>query len=275
MLRALAVLLNVILLVFAGNGCSGAPGTNSTTTSSTQSQEVMRTGQWEFTIACPNNPNVSIESDVTSIPLGGSQSDQLGTAMFWNQTGGHIAGLYEYCVGLQSTFSITGNTVTALFFEATTTNQVAHATATLSTDAKSMTGTFQLDTEVICGAPISPSGGTFTGRVIAPLTGTYKGSLSDGSRLAIQIVQDNSFNISASGTSMLNGVTTNLTIGANSESPSHDNVIGATVSSDSGSAMNVNSSSTFRAFGHFSADASQLSFATYNGQWSTGTLTRQ
>jgi hypothetical protein len=272
--KALAVLCS-ILFVFAGSGCSGSVGTNSNTPS-TPNQVAMQAGQWEFTIASTNNPNIFIEADITTTPLGGSQSSQFGTALFWNQTGGRIAGLYEYCVSLQTTFSITGNTVTALLFDATTTNQIAHATATLSTDAKSMTGTFQLDVNPICGAPISPSGGTFTGQVIAPLDGTYKGSLSDGSQLTIQVVQDSSFNISATGNSMLNGVTTNLTIGANSGSPAaYNNVIGATVSSDNGTATNVNGSSTFQVFGHFSPDASQISFASSNGQWITGTLTKQ
>jgi hypothetical protein len=75
---------------------------------------------------------------------------------------------------------------------------------------------------------------------------------------------------------MLNGVTTNLTIGANSGSPAaYNNVIGATVSSDNGTATNVNGSSMFQAFGHFSPDASQISFASSNGQWTTGTLAKQ
>jgi hypothetical protein len=74
---------------------------------------------------------------------------------------------------------------------------------------------------------------------------------------------------------MLNGVTTNLTIGANSGSSAYKNVIGATVSSDNGTATNVNGSSTFQVFGHFTPDASQVSFASSNGQWTTGTLTKQ
>jgi hypothetical protein len=74
---------------------------------------------------------------------------------------------------------------------------------------------------------------------------------------------------------MLNGVTTNLTIGANSGSSAYKNVIGATVSSDNGTATNVNGGSTFQVFGHFTPDASQVSFASSNGQWTTGTLTKQ
>jgi hypothetical protein len=261
-----------ILMVFAYSGCSGAANSRNPPT---PSQATMQAGQWEFTLASTgSNPKIFVEADITTTPLGGSQSSGTGTALFWDQTGGRIAGLYDDCVGVQATFSISGNTVTALLFDATSTNQIAHATANLSTDTKSMTGTFQLNGSALCAASVSPSG-TFTGQVIAPLNGTYKGSLSDGSQLTIQVAQDSSFNISASGNSMLNGVTTNLTIGANSGSGAYNNVIGATVSSDSGTATNVNGSGTFQVFGHFSPDASQLSFASYNGQWTTGTLTKQ
>jgi hypothetical protein len=270
--KALAVLC--ILFVFAFSGCSGTRGGNSQTPPP-QNQATMQAGQWEFTIASANgNPNVFAEADVTTAPMGGSLSSSTGTALFWPQTGGQIAGLYDDCVGLQATFSISGNTVTALLFPATAPNPVAQATATLSTDTKSMTGTFQLSgVTALCGAPVSASG-TFTGQVIAPLNGTYKGALSDGSQLTIQVAQDSSFNISASGTSILNGVTTSLTIGANTRA-GYNNVIGATVSSDNGTASNVNGSGTFQVFGHFSPDASQISFASNNGQWTTGTLTKQ
>lgn len=273
MTRQFNFLLCVLCIALLGCGSGGSynGGSNST------SNPTMHTGQWEFTIASTNgNPNIYMEADVSS-PSGNAGS--LGsyvyeTALFWPQTGGSIAGSFEYCVNEQTTFSVTGNSVTAMLFSGST--QVAQATATLSADGKSMTGTYQLNgVSALCAAPVTASG-TFTGQVIAPLTGTYKGTLSDGSQLNVQITQDGSYNISASGTSVLPGVTTNLTISPNpgGGSTSDSNVIGATVSGN-GTATNVNGTQSFQVFGHFTADASQVSFASYNGQWATGTLTKQ
>ncbi len=241
----------------------------------------MQIGQWEFTVASTNgDPNIYVEADVLhgGTP-GGNPSAGLGsyiyeTALFWPQTGGSIAGSYEYCTNWQTSFSVTGNTVTALLFAGT--NQVAQATATLSTDGKSMTGTFQLTgVSALCAAPVSSSG-TFSGQVIAPLNATYKGSMSDGSQLTVQVTQDSSYDITATGTSVSPGVTTNLIINPNpgGGSTALSNVIGAAVSG-SGTATNVNGSQNFQIFGHFSPDASQISFASYNGGWTTGTLSKQ
>jgi hypothetical protein len=255
-----------ILLTGCGGGSSGSR-------TPTPTQVVMQTGQWEFTIASTNgNPNIYLEADMASTPVGAIGSYITATALFWPQTGGSIAGLYDYCVNWQTSVSVTGNSVTVLLFSGST--QVAQATATLSPDGKSMTGTFQLNGVAgLCAAPVTASG-TFTGQVIAPLNGTYKGSLSDGSQLTINVTQDSGYDITASGTSVLSGVTTNLTVGPNSGSAAYNNVIGAAVSGG-GTATNVNGTQTFQVNGHFTPDASQLSFVSYNGQWSTGTLTKQ
>lgn len=251
------------------NGCGGG-GINSPASPT----QAMQTGQWEFAIASTNgNPVIYVEADLTATPVGAIGSYIPATALFWPQTGGGIAGFYDYCVNQQTSFSVTGNTVTALLFSGST--QVAQATATLSADGKSMTGTFQLSgVSALCAAPVSTTG-TFTGQAIVALNGTYKGSLSDGSQLTIQVAQDSSYNVIATGTAVAQGVTTNLTIGSNSGSSPYNNVIGATISSDNGTATNVNGTQQFQVFGHFSPDASQVSFASYNGQWTTGTLTRQ
>jgi len=91
----------------------------------------------------------------------------------------------------------------------------------------------------------------------------------------LQVTQDSNFDISASGTATLNGTTTNFTLTPNSGASSYNNVIGAVVSA-SGTATNVNGSTTLQVFGHFTPDASQVSFAALsNGVWSVGTLTKQ
>jgi hypothetical protein len=259
-----------LLTAYCAIGCGGG---SQTSISPTPQQASIETGQWEFTIAS-TNPAVYVETDLTE-PQGMESSIGsyiYATALFWNQNGGSIAGLYEDCVNWQTTLSVTGNAVTAMVFSGST--QAAQATATLSADGKSMSGTFQLNgVSALCSAPVTASG-TFSGQLIAPLSGTYKGSLSDGSALTIQVTQNSSFDITSTGTSVLPGVTTNLTLGPNPGSPAYNNVIGATISAP-GTATNVNGSQTFQVFGHFSPDASQLAFASYNGQWSTGTLTKQ
>jgi hypothetical protein len=237
-------------------------------------QGSIQLGQWEFTISSASgNEDVFVESDLTSMPVGGIVSNTTATALYWNQTGGSIANLYSYCLGLQATFSVSGNIVTVLFLEGT--NQVAKATAILSPEGKSVNGSFQLSGATVpCGAPLMASG-TFTGQVIAPLNGTYKGSLSDGNQWTIQIMQNSDFNINASGTTTVQGVTTNFSFGSNSASPAHNDVIGATVTG-SGNATNVNGTQQLQVFGHFIPDASQVSFVITSGQnLAIGTLMKQ
>jgi hypothetical protein len=265
-MRKLTAVASLIILAVMMSGC----GATSSPTNPYTSPGNMQLGQWEFTVVSTNgSPAVYVETDLSN---GGGKTG-IGsyinaTAVFWNQTGGSIAGLYDYCIGEQTTLSVTGNTVTALVFVGST--QLAQATATLSSDGKSMQGTYQVGAATaVCSIPLSATG-TFTGQFVAPLNGTYKGSLSDGSALMLQVTQDSNFGITASGTATLNGTTTNLTI-----TPSLNNVIGATVSSTSGVATNVNGTGTFQVFGHFTPDASTVSFVINNGAWSTGTLTKQ
>jgi hypothetical protein len=266
----------VLLSAFFVGGCGGGTSTSPIT----PQQANIQTGQWEFTIASTNgNPNIFVETDLTE-PQGMESaigSYIYATALFWPQTGGGVAGLYDYCVNEQTSLSVVGNAVTAMIFEGS--NQVAQATATLSADGKSMNGTYQLNTTiaangVICGGSLLSLTGTFSGQVVAPLNGTYKGTLSDGSALTVQITQNSSFDITATGTSVLPGVTTNFTLGPNPGSPTYNNIIGATVSAP-GTATNVNGTQSFQVFGHFNPNASQVSFVSNNGQWSTGTLAKQ
>lgn len=255
-------------LILAGCGLAGGNSAN-------PSQATMQIGQWEFTVASTNgDPNLYVEADVTN----GNGTTGYGsyinaTAMFWPQNGGPIAGAYDYCSGFQTTYSMTGQTVTALLFAGST--QVTTATATLAADGKSMSGTFQMTgASAFCAAPVSATG-TFTGQLIAPINGTYKGTLSDGSLLSIQITEDSAFNITANGTSVNQGVTTTITIGPNTASNSLNDVIGAAVGTGRGTATNVNGTQSFSVFGHFTPDASQISFVANNGTWTTGTLTKQ
>jgi len=265
----------VLFLSIVSSGCGGGAISTQSPTSPRSGQSVMQTGQWEFTIASTNgNPNIYVEADLTSAAVGSMGSYVTATTLFWPQTGGGIAGLYQDCHNEQTSFSVTGNAVTSMLFNGST--QVAQATGTLAADGKSVTGTFQLNgVSALCAAPVTPTG-TFTGQAIAPLNGTYKGNLSDGSQITIQVTQDSHYNITATGSSVAQGVTTNLIIATNPVGPTYDNsVIGATLSSSLGTATNVNGTQTFQVFGHFTPDASQVSFASLNGQWSTGTLTKQ
>ena len=95
--KAAVGIMMVAMLVLVGCGTLGSPSNN------TPAQATMQTGQWEFTVASSNgNPNIYVESDVLhgGTP-GGNPSAGLGsyiyeTALFWPQTGGSIAGSYEY-----------------------------------------------------------------------------------------------------------------------------------------------------------------------------------
>jgi hypothetical protein len=127
------------------------------------------------------------------------------------------------------------------------------------------------------------SSGTLTGYVVSPLNGTYSGTLMGGSagadNVSIHVTQDSNFGITASGTSSVPGVASNLSISP-SGSPTdnlngYSNVIGATVSAR-GTASNINGSSTFSVLGHFNATGSQLQIEVFgNSGTETGTLTKQ
>jgi hypothetical protein len=267
-------ILAIVILCFALVGCGGGGQSTTPTTSTTPQQASFQTGQWEFSVQSTNsNPTIFVESDETATPVGAIGSYVTATDLFWNQTGGYIAGLYDSCSNYQTTLSVSGNTVTGLLFAGST--QIAHTTATLSADGKSMSGTFQLDgVTAFCAAPVTTSG-TFSGQLVAPLGGTYKGSLSDGSALTVQLTQNSRFGITVAGTSLLSGSTTNIAIQPTSGTNVLNDVIGATVSG-LGTATNVNGSQSFQVFGHFNSDASQISFATFSGQqWASGTLTKQ
>jgi hypothetical protein len=255
-------------------GCGAGGMQTSSNTPVMPQQGSIQVGQWEFTMSPTNgNQNVNVESDLTSTPIGAIGSNPTATALYWKQIGDSLPNLNSYCLGLQTTFSVSGNTVTALLFEGT--NQLAKATSTLSADGKSMNGSFQLSGATVpCGAPLMTSG-TFTGQAIAPLNGTYRGSLSDGNLWTIQIVQNSSFDINATGTTTAQGVTTNLSFGPNSGSLTHNDVIGATATA-SGMATNVNGTQQSQLFGSFVPDASQVSVVITSGQTlALGTLMKQ
>jgi hypothetical protein len=110
--------------------------------------------------------------------------------------------------------------------------------------------------------------GTFTGQSIARLNGTYKGSLSDGNLWTIQITQNSSFDINATGTTTAQGVTTDLSFGPNSGALAHNDVIGATVTA-SGMATNVNGTQQSQLFGNFVPDVSQVSVNYHRSNFGT------
>jgi hypothetical protein len=236
----------------------------------------MQAGQWEFAMESTNaDPTIFIESDLTGPSATGvSTSGLFATRLLKLQTGASIGGLFADCTGVQTSFSVSGNKVTASLSDGTT--QLAQANATLAPDGKSLTGTFQLvGTTGLCDSAVTSSG-TFMGKIVAPLNGTYSGTMSDGSQLTLQFTQDNSFRITATGTSSAQGVATSLSIGADSTPPpNYNHVIGAELSDPNGLATNVNGTTPFQVYAHLTADAAQLLFALNNGSWSTGTLAKQ
>jgi len=124
-------------------GCGAGGMQTSSNTPVMPQQGSIQVGQWEFTMSPTNgNQNVNVESDLTATPIGAIGSNPTATALYWKQIGDSLPNLYSYCLGLQTTFSVSGNTVTALLFEGT--NQLVKATSTLSADGKSMNGSFQL-----------------------------------------------------------------------------------------------------------------------------------
>jgi len=133
----------------------------------------------------------------------------------------------------------------------------ANFSATIASNAQSVSGGTYTDNGTFCGFEPARTTGTFTGYVVTPLNGTFAGTLTGGSKgpdqITIQVTQDSNFGITATGSSLQTGLTTSLSISpagsSTDNTDGYSNVIGATVQA-SGTSSNVNGNSTFQVFGH-------------------------
>ncbi len=269
--RAFLLFVSIVLI-----GCGGA----GTSTTPPPTGATMQAGQWEF-VATPTSgaKPVYLETDLVLSP-GQVTSGHLQTSVF--QFGGPIGGQFSNCGGYDLYASVAngilgGMSTPNVGVLESQPNLEANFTATIASDGKSVSGGSYTDYASFCGFESGKTSGTFTGYIAAPLNGTFSGTLSGTSsdQITIQITQDSNFGITATGTSVQAGVTTNLSISPAAGPSSTSNIIGATVYGG-GTTSNVNGNSTFGVFGHFNPTGTQIQIVG-NFQWGTetGTLTKQ
>jgi hypothetical protein len=280
MTRAFLLFVSIVLI-----GCGGA-GTSTTPPPPTGA--TMQAGQWEF-VATPSTgaKPVYLETNLVLSP-GQVTSTVFNTNLF--QFGGAIGGLFSDCANFNTNASVTNGILggmaapqVGVLQSPGTSGPEANFTATIASDGKSVSGGSYTDYASLCGLAPPKSSGTFTGYIVAPLNGTFVGTLSGSSagadQITIQVTQDSNFGITATGTSVQAGVTTNLSISP-AGSPTdntggYSNVIGATVQAN-GTASNVNGNSTFQVFGHLNPAGTQIQIVSVGRVGTeTGTLTKQ
>lgn len=278
-----AVLVGV--LGFAFCGCGG--GGSSSTTLPTPQGATMQAGQWEF-VATPTSgaKPVYLETNLV-LSLGQVASTVFNTNLF--QFGGAIGGQFSDCANFDSNASVKNGILggmaapqVGVLESPGSTGPEANFTATIASDGKSVSGGSYTDFATFCGLESAKSSGTFTGYIVAPLNGTFVGTLSGSAgadQITIQVTQDANFGITASGTSVQAGVTTALSISP-AGSPTdntggYSNVIGATVQAN-GTTSNVNGNSTFQVFGHINPAGTQIQVVSVGSSGTeTGTLSKQ
>jgi hypothetical protein len=274
-----------LFAVAALAGCGGGGGSSTTTTTLIPQDATMQAGQWEF-IATPATGGQPVYVEVN---LAGSNaaigSTVFNTSLF--QFGGSIGGQFSDCANWETSNEVTGSNSFSgtLSSPGSTppTNQVTY-TGTLASGGQAVSsGSYSAPNSSLCSLANSSSTGTFTGYTVAPLNGTFSGTLTGTSagadKITIQVTQDSNFGITATGTSVQNLVTTTLSISPAGSSTDNtggfSNVIGATVQAN-GTSSNANGNSTFQVFGHINPAGTQIQVVSVGQSGTeTGTLTKQ
>jgi hypothetical protein len=245
----------------------------------------MQAGQWEF-VATPSSgaPPVYIESNLTLAP-DQVTSGVLNTVLF--EFGGTGLGGVGTTCGNWSLDSTVANGVLGGPIPAGSSGGAisspssgvieASFSATIANNGQSVSGGSYTDNGSFCGFESAKTSGTFNGSAITPLNGTFSGTLTGNGQpqlVTLQIVQNSTFGLTVSGTSVQSGVTTSIAISPAGPSL-FSNVIGATIDA-SGTTSNINGSNTIQMSGHFNSSGTQVALAIdIAGLAASGTLTKQ
>jgi hypothetical protein len=262
--------LVVCLVIFLGGCGSGGMGSTSSANNVT-----MQGGQWEY-VAVPENSTIPIyiEGNLPSTSVEFSAGDIL----FFQPT---EVGLIEptapiYCGNLNMTASISDTTLNGKF--GTPTSHFARFSGELAANGQSIAkGTYS---GALCSDPpfSVQVKATLTGSTIPLVNGTFTGTLNSNlygpDVVTVTVTQNPDFSLNFSGTSVENGVTTDL---AAITAPGNNLVIGAIVYL-TGSAVNINGTNSFAFNGHLNTTGSQMTVTSMNiglNEHVTGALTKQ
>jgi hypothetical protein len=270
--------LMVCLVVFIA-GCGSASSAN---TVSTTNNVQMQGGQWEYVIT-PDNGSSYPYAMLLDANLPGTtvQSTATSALIFQPSHDLNPKVLPFWCTAYNVDATIKGNIINADVSAGDPAAHFADFSGELAANGQSISsGTYSGG---VCSGASGPGvgpqiKGTVTGYTIAPVNGTYSGTLTNSlygpDVVTFTIAQNADFSLNASGTSVVNGVSTVL---VGNPQMLNSTVTGATVSL-AGSTQNVNGSNFFGLSGHLNPTATQLTVTLMNlgpTETVTGVLTKQ
>jgi hypothetical protein len=264
-----------ICLLVAGCGSMGS--------SSTVSNVAMQAGQWEYVVV-PEKGSITMYIDA-NVPGTNVQFSGTNAVIFQPSQVGVVDSTSPiYCTDLDISGGINGSGVSGKLSWGDPAVHFADFSGDLSANGQSISNGKYLGEACSGGnGPGTPGpqmNGTLTAYKIAPVNGTYTGTLNSsvyGAAVVTFIIKQNSdYSLNFSGMSVANGVTSMLVA---STQPQSNIVTGATVYLG-GTAENVNGSNGFSFAGHLNPTATQLTAAVMNlgtneTVTGTGTLTKQ
>ena len=273
------VLTLVVCLAIFIAGCGSSSAANGS--SSTANNVMMQGGQWELVIT-PDNGSITMLLDA-NLPGTNAQLSATNAQIFQPSQVNLVASTSPiYCSSFNIDASIRNSNLNGKLSWGYPAVHFADFSGDLAANGQSISsGTYSGG---VCSVASGPGfggpqiKGTVTGYTIAPVNGTYSGTLTNSlygpDVVTFTIAQNPDFSLNVSGTSVVNGVSTVL---VGSTQLLSNFVTGATVNL-SGSAQNVNGSNSFDFSGHVNPTATQLTVAFMNlGPTETliGALTKQ
>ena len=245
---------------------------------------VMKGGQWEY-MATPDSSGNALNFEA-NVPGTNLQFNGTNAMIFYPSQVGLTGPTTTpiYCSPFAFSGEINGDAVKGNFDWGDTSERFANFSGELAADGQSISnGTYSGQSCANGDAPGTPKPnfkGTFTGQIIAPVNGTYSGTLTSSlfgaDVVSFVIAQNSDFSLNISGTSVENGVTTMFA--SLPQSPVPQAAVTGAMVGWGGTAENVNGSQNFSFSGHLNPTATQLTvtiFQVGSNETVTGTLTRQ
>jgi hypothetical protein len=271
--------LMVCLEIFIA-GCGSASSANTVTTANSVQ---MQSGQWEYVITPDNGSSYPYTMLLdANVPGTNVQFAATNGLIFQPSHDLNPKVLPIWCSAYNLDATIKANTIKADISWGDPAAHFADFSGELAANGQSISsGTYSGG---VCSVTSGPGfggpqiKGTVTGYTIAPVNGTYSGTLTNSlygpDVVTFTIAQNPDFSLNASGTSVVNGVSTVL---VGNPLMLSSIVTGATVSV-SGSTQNVNGPNSFSFSGHLNPTATQLTVTLMNlgsTETLTGALTKQ
>jgi hypothetical protein len=242
----------------------------------------MQSVQWEYVITPDNGSSYPYTMLLdANVPATNVQFTATNALIFQPSHDLNPKVLPIWCTAYNLDATIKGNTINADVGWGDTAARFADFSGVLTANGQSISsGTYSGG---VCSGDSGPGvgpqiKGTVTGYTIAPVNGTYSGTLTNSlygpDVVTFTIAQNPDFSLNASGTSVVNGVSTVL---VGNPLMLNSIVTGATVSV-SGSTQNVNGPNTFSLSGHLNPTATQVTVTLMNlgpTETLTGALTKQ